>query len=378
MLSLLKISLILHLFSVSLFCSSPNSIKAVQISYLDSNNLNDFERELKRIKVRGYDTVIFRVFNNKNDRIYPFIKDKDIKNRVGVYFKTEYYPVVNNILPQIVNLSHKNNLKIIAWITTRNLDYGVSEDKKIVKYDFTSNKFKTTDGLTLFSYQNCIFLSKILKDLLKNRIDGVLLQDDLKIFIEEDFNKSAIKRFYAQTGISITEANVKKLLYNDAADKKSVKDSFMLRQWTDFKASQLNKFLKSLLKMVKSDRKIFMNINYESLYKPQLSTRWFSYNLQTIKDTGVDYFMVMLYQKQISKELRLVDSQANILVEQLILDSYKMIDKDKVVFKIQVFDWGSNKPLEEKSLNKLFTFFENNNIANIAIFPYKKNLTIFK
>ena len=373
----LIILIFLLIFSVNIFAN----IKAVQLSYIKCVNYEELNKEFEKIRKKGFNTVIFRVFNNKGDRIYPFIPVKRPKTKAGVYFKTNYAPVVYNILPTISNLCHKNKLKIIAWITTRYLDFGIKNKKrKVLKFDFDKNKIVPSKGLTFFDKNNIKYISNIFSDLLKNNIDGIMLQDDLKILIDEDFNKNAIKYFYNKTGIKLTNKNIKKVLFNNAKKRYLIRGSKNLEIWNNIKSEQIQYFIKKIVLSCKKKKNIdfFMNVNYETLYRPRLSKLWYSYNLETLKKTDINYFVAMLYQKQMKKELHLSEKDTYKLLYKIIKNSSNFADKNRIVYKFQVFDWYTNKNIKKNNLNKLFTFLSNHNIQNIALFPYRKNLTFFK
>ncbi len=369
--------LILFPFLINIYAN----IKAVQISYIECKNLYEFEKELEKIKSDGYNTVIFRVFNNKGDRIYPFIPEKYIKNKVGVYFKTNHYPVVYNLLPEVIKLCHKHNLKIVAWLTTRYLDFNcIDKRRKVFKFDFEKNKIVESKGLSFFNEKNIHLIINIYEDLIKNNIDGILLQDDLKILIDEDFNKNAIEYFYKKTGIKLSNRNIKSFLYKNAAKRYFVKKNKNLEIWNSLKANQINHLINSITTYCNNTKKVLflMDVTYEALSRPDLSKLWYSYNLQTLQKTSLDYYSVMLYQKQISKELNLNYKETINFIKKLIINYKKLSYKNKFIFKIQVFDWDSNKFIKKNNINKLFTFFAKNNIENTAIFPYKKGLNILK
>jgi len=371
--------LILLIISLILSTEIYASVKAVQISYLDCHTVESFNKELVKIKKAGFNTVIFRVFNNRGDRIYPFLHN--VKNKSGVYFKTKQAPIVYNLLPVVVKLCHKNKLKIVAWLTTRYLDFNRDKSlKKVVTYDFKSNKFQYSKGLTFFSNKNISYILKVFQDLLKYDIDGILLQDDVKILIDEDFNISALKTFYRQTGIKLTEKNVRKILYKNAKARDKICSSRYLTIWNNIKSRQISRFVKKLVdscKQKRKDIKIFMNVNYETVYRPRLSKLWYSYTLDTLANTGVDYFLVMLYQIQMIKELHLNKNPYDVIFG-IVKNSYRVPEYKKIIFKFQTYNWYDNKLISVNNLNKMFTFFNSHNIRNIAIFPYKKNLTLFK
>ncbi|MGZ3570231.1 MAG: tetratricopeptide repeat protein, partial [Thermodesulfobacteriota bacterium] len=87
----------------------------VQVSYLEGKHLEEVEKRVKELKNAGVNTIIFRVFQNKGDRVYKFVT---ARHEEGVYFKTENAPVVDDILGKVAQMVHRNGLEIFAWMTT--------------------------------------------------------------------------------------------------------------------------------------------------------------------------------------------------------------------------------------------------------------------
>ncbi|MDP2972583.1 MAG: outer membrane protein assembly factor BamD, partial [Deltaproteobacteria bacterium] len=92
-----------------------------QVAYLDGKNLSEVEKRVKELKNAGVDTLIFRVFQNKGDPKYKFVKSR---HEEGVYFKTEHALVIDDILEKIAEIAHRNGLDLFAWMTTRYATYG--------------------------------------------------------------------------------------------------------------------------------------------------------------------------------------------------------------------------------------------------------------
>ena len=373
----LGIFLIFLIFSINVY-SFNLPVRAVQISYIDAKNFNDLKRKLVQIKAHNFNTVIFRVFQNKDDRFYPFIPYR--KADAGVYFQTKYAPVVYDLLGILCYICHKLNLKIIAWMETRYCDFGLKFPKirLVYKFDFKTQKFVPSRGLSFFNEKNFYYILHLYYDLLKYPIDGILIQDDAKILIDEDFNYFARKKFFKKYGLKLTKSNVKKLLYGDANSRRNVKQTVVFEKWQKLKSDQLRRFLDFLSFYCKTKKniKILMNINYEALNRPDLSLKWYSYNLNTLKFLNIDYFSVMLYQEQIKKELGLNNKNLLPFIKN-ILDTSKNFNQSKFIFKIQTFNWFTHKMIPVYNIFKLLTFLKENNIKNIAVFPYNKKMFEF-
>lgn len=68
----------------------------------------DVNRLIQQLKEAGVNTVIFRVF----DYEYEPLSD------CGVYFQTDHAPVKRDVLQEVVEKAHKENIQVFAWMTT--------------------------------------------------------------------------------------------------------------------------------------------------------------------------------------------------------------------------------------------------------------------
>ena len=373
---LLQLALLMIFFSIlTNFLHANSEIKAVQISYIDAQNFKELENKFLEIKRKGFNTIIFRVFQNNGDRFYPFIKMKNSK--FGIYYKSKFAPCVNDCLKNVIKICKKLNLKIIAWMETRNCDFGLKGVlyRKIFKYNFKTKKFTPSKGLSFFVPENIFKIKKLFQDLAKYNIDGILIQDDVKILVDEDFNPFARKIFFKLTGKLINENYAQKKLFCNIKSKSEITSDFLNTDWQKFKIIKLKAFLEELITSIKKVKKIkiFANVNYETLDRSELSRLWYSYDLNSLFNTGVDVFSVMLYQEQMKNELSLKNGEILSFIKKILINSQKYKNL-KFLFKIQSYDWYSKKFLDSKSIFNLLTFLKNNNIKNVAIFPYNKKL----
>ncbi|MDP3016503.1 MAG: outer membrane protein assembly factor BamD, partial [Deltaproteobacteria bacterium] len=120
-----------------------------QISYLEGKNFVEVEKRIKELKDAGVDTLIFRVFQNKGDRMYKFVK---ARHEEGVFFKTEHALVIDDILGKIAEIVHRNGLEHFAWMTTRHATYGVEKQTSYRSriYNFETKKMEIGRGFNLF------------------------------------------------------------------------------------------------------------------------------------------------------------------------------------------------------------------------------------
>src|SRR3989337_3985328 len=89
-------------------------IMAVQVALFEGKNYEEVAGEMERFKAAGMDTIILRVFHNRNARFYPFVKSGKLNNASGVYFNTIPSPVIEDILGPVLDMAHKKGLREFA------------------------------------------------------------------------------------------------------------------------------------------------------------------------------------------------------------------------------------------------------------------------
>jgi len=120
-----------------------------QIFDFEVKNIEEVEKRVKALKNAGVNTLIIRVFQNRGDRIFKFVKPR---HEEGVYFKTEYAPVVDDVLGKFAEIGHRNGLDIFAWMTSRYANYGLEgkPEYQCQRYNFETKKLETARGFNLF------------------------------------------------------------------------------------------------------------------------------------------------------------------------------------------------------------------------------------
>src|SRR4030042_4930852 len=112
-----------------------------QLFSFDAKTFEEVEKKVKTLKQAGVDTLIIRPFQNKGDRRAGFVTPL---REAGVYFKTEYAPVVDDVLGRLAEIVHRNGLELFAWMTTRYADYGsdVFPEHRGKSYNFETKKME--------------------------------------------------------------------------------------------------------------------------------------------------------------------------------------------------------------------------------------------
>ncbi|MBE9503235.1 MAG: family 10 glycosylhydrolase [Proteobacteria bacterium] len=355
---------------------------AMQVLLFQSENLNELEERIWSLKKAGFNTLIVRVFQNKGDRHYRFARKG---SETGVYFKTDHAPVVDDILGQVAEISHRNGIDIFAWVTTRYADYGV-EDKpgwQAVSYDLKSKGFTKAKGLNLFNRDVKNHLLSLYRDLARYDIDGVLFQDDLVLRHNEGFSKDARQGFASYGGKMPDPEKFYKGIYEGSDGKyraSSYGDEFW--QWCKWKNASLlsvAREIKNEMKMINPDLKFAINFMYEAPLSPRNALAWLSQDLEAAVKADFDLYAVMAYHRQISKELQLEKEELDKVMGQIVENTLNTVgDADKTLIKLQIADWETGKIIPIQEIKRILEIIKKKGGSSIAFVPYRREFDYSK
>ncbi|HSB06329.1 MAG TPA: poly-beta-1,6-N-acetyl-D-glucosamine N-deacetylase PgaB [Thermodesulfobacteriota bacterium] len=345
-----------------------------QVFYLDGKNLDRVEKRIKALKESGVNTLIFRVFQNKGDRIYKFAT---ARSEEGVYFKTEQAPVVDDILGKVAEIAHRNGLDIFAWMTTRFASYGLDGHPELhcKSYNFETKKLEVARGVNLFRADVLKRLEGLFRDLGRYPIDGILFQDDLILKHNEDFSTEANKAFFKEFGYSPHPDLFYIEPYKSESGKYYVKaysDKFWV--WANWKNRWLMNVAKQLMTAAKESNpglKFGINLYYETVLNHSNSVAWFSQTLTEAQKKGFDYYAFMAYHRQTMNELNMEAMQAIDLMAEVAQKAVKSIENPfQVMMKVQVLDWKSYEVIPAKEVETLLDKILTHGEVSLVFVPY--------
>jgi hypothetical protein len=357
----------------------------VQVSYLEGKNLEEVEKRVKELKNAGVNTIIFRVFQNKGDRIYKFVT---AHHEEGVYFKTENAPVVDDILGKVAEMVHRNGLEIFAWMTTRYANYGLEGHPgyRCKRYNFDTKEMEEARGFNLFHPDVLKRLEGLFRDLGRYPIDGILFQDDLILKHDEDFSTEANKAFLKEFGYLPHPG----LFYIDPYKSESGKyyaraytDRFWT--WANWKNHWLMNVAKRLMEVARESNpnlQFAINLYFEAVLSDANGMGWFSQTLPGALKNNFDYYAVMAYHRQVMKERNIEVREAIGLMAEATQKAVKVVgDPSKVLMKVWTLDWKNNGAVgyelaSGKEIEEILTAILNHGEVSLAFVPYIDQLPI--
>ncbi|TKJ31709.1 hypothetical protein CEE39_06980 [bacterium (candidate division B38) B3_B38] len=345
---------------------------AAQIFFVEGSSPAEIEEYLKGIKRDGINTILLRVFQNRDDRPHPIAGNRRYP---GVYFQTDHAPVIADLLKMVVEMAHRYEIKVFAWMSTRHCDWQLSRNSswRDMRFNPRSRSLEYGELLDLFNPEAMDYLVHIYRDLARYPIDGILLQDDLISRNTEGYSPSARRLYFQNFGKKLQP----EAMYVLNGDSLSHTPDFW--QWVAWKSQYLLSFADTLRKAcreVNPALRFSLNIYYDTLYSPRNALAWLSQDLSSLFSSDFDYLFIMSYHRQMKRELSLSLSQTySLLTDMMERLSKSPSQGDKVVMKLQMRDWTTGEPIPFAELNDVLQIFLRNSKVGIAFVPYIKGST---
>ncbi len=351
--------------------SALEQIEAAQISYLPAATYEEAGREFRRMRRLGINTVILRVFQHPEDRVYPFV---DPKAPAGVYFATGEAPVVGDILPGLIPLAHAAGLRVFAWMTTLSTPLGGSPGLMGRRYDLAIGKVVPTDRLDPFNPEARRRLLALFRNLGRYKLDGILLQNDLVQHHTEGFSAAAIAAYRLQRGRNPDPEDFfhdRETALGGAVRVRRYSEGF--REWAKWKSAYLAHLaadLQTAARRQNPDLVMVPNLSYEVLSRPGAARAWFSEDLHLY--AGVfDYVAVTLYHRQIAGELGLSLQKAALRVGEMARGGVEQLsDPRALLAEVQTVDFGSLEALKPTEWRRIARDIRRAGPVSVAFFPY--------
>ncbi len=399
---------IITIITISLFYpavahSNNSRINAAQILWMGCKNYNEVEDSILKLKAAGVNTLIFRVFHNRYDRVYGFANPpsppfttspsppskggdsgevKGGKGGVGVYFNTSHAPVVDDILGKLTEIAHKNNLKIFAFMTTRGSDWLLENNPEFLEsvYDLQRGEIVNGDRLNIFNTIAIERLKGVYKDLAKYDIDGILFQDDLVMRHTEGYSNEAKNLFLRDTGLEANPLNMYNGIYRKNGRRFVSSYTPLFWEWAKWKSRKLSHLAFELMSAVREgnpDLKFAINLYYETVTSPKNALAWLSQDIDEMMKYEFDYYSVMAYHRQIKKELGFSDEKTYNMLNNMTDAVVNMVgEPEKILMKVQVMDWDTRTAIPDDEIERTADFIKSSRKVNISFVPVTEDTSL--
>ncbi len=354
-------------------CSTRRMLGA-QVSVFTAQDYQEVEGCLLGLKAAGVNTVIVRAFQHSSDRLHAFAKPQC---RAGVYFETHHAPVVDPVFRRIVSMGHRYGLRVFAWLETRNTPLYVSDPQasKARTYSFETGCLEPLPMWSIFDEAVEKRLIGLYEDVARTGIDGILIQDDLIMYHNEDFSAKAVALFEKETGRDLDPEDLYETVFQDAQGRWLVSDYsdtfWAWAQWKNKKLLSLAEKLIGAARSINPEIQVAMNFMYESVTDPKNALAWLSQSLAEADRLPIDYYAIMAYHRQMKKELEISQGATYHVISDMMAKLLgRLDDSHKILMKIQMCDWETHKEIPPGEAHEILKMINSQGPVSLAFMPY--------
>ena len=329
-------------------------IRGVQVDLdliVSKNSMEESNRNLglllDRLVRMGVNTVFLQGFS-----------DRDASGNVkSLYFANSVLPVDLDFLSHAVNRIRSREMKVFVWMPALAYELpetALNEELKVREWKgdrpgVTSSWYRR---LSPFDPRSLEATRKIFADLAARvQFDGILIQDDAYLAETEDFHPAAIEAFRRRHGVS--------------PDPQALKaDEALGAKWAAFKTEALDRHVDELVRTVRVYRPgaaVGRNL-YSSVVTNPEATRWFAQDLRRYLER-YDYTVVMAYAAMEGRKDRRAWYRG------LFQSAGGEKAADRLVFKVQAYDWKTGTWLGDAALKDDLTFLLALGVRHVAYYP---------
>lgn len=307
---------------------------------------------LNHLADANVNTVALQVFPNEGEK--------------KVYWKSDIAPSGDDALSAFIDLAHKKNIGIWAWMTTLDMPwiYETHPEWRVRAY---KDGAYTTETGEYKRISPCVnehreYIGKVYYELVsKYDIDGVLLQDDLYMERGEDFSDACKEAFKKEFGQELTP---------------EVLDSDLSGKFYEWRSEQLTAVVKGVRQSIRRANpraKLAVNVYPDSVVGKTDSNydeylQYIGQNYAAISDNA-DYAAVMAYHR--------TDNQPVEWVKEVARQALLQADPKKVIIKVQGIDWVSGKKLPDAEVKRALALAEEAGARNFGIYLWNFDISDF-
>ena len=329
-----------------------NTIRATYVNKVGSN----LEREIAKIKNNSYNTVIVRVYKNKDNKE---LSDNENNCISGFYFKSRYGCIEKDLLQKVINVTKKYKINVIAEIELGKLD-SLTYPTILKSYKYTNKKLIKSDKIDIFNGVNTAVMKSIIRDLSKYAIYGIIIKQNLIQQYNEGISHISNYAYMKGTGDILYENELKNIIatvsdiYSNGSNSETglkrkqhkinkLLDNDKYRRWIVFKSSYTNKLLYELGEIIhnsKSNTRMKLILSLDGHIYKNRNEGILVYNIYTEeldRNNNIDKILV-----NVSIPMNYKGREKPILND---FDKVKknVINKDKYIYNL-----GGQKPIDDK------------------------------
>jgi hypothetical protein len=266
----------------------------------------------------GLQKAILRVFS-------------DDERNGGLYFSSGLFPAVRPALDQWTREYSAAPIPLWAWMGARKFAW--LKDAGLIDREWRSGEARPIHKLDLFNPRAQELLVRLFAQLARQPIAGILIQDDLTLLGNEGFSNWGRASFTRHRGV---EAEPRRMLARGSAHNRS---------WEDLKAKRVSETLEKIVVACREANpaiEIGLNVHYEAPLTPERARSWYAFDASAASASGVGYFYLMAYHRQMKAEMKLGEGD-NRIYFRLMIEAALRLWGPRLVVKLQVRDWRTSE-----------------------------------
>jgi hypothetical protein len=285
--------------------------------------------EPARLRAAGLAKAILRLFS-------------DDEAGGGLYFRSGFFPVMRPVLDRWADSYAGGGVPLWGWLGARKFAW--LADRTLLDGEWRDGGVRSIPKLDLFNPQAQELIVRLFGELARQRVDGILIQDDLTLLQSEGFTAWGLAGFRQACAL---DADPRLMLARGTAQH---------RAWQELKVAKVRETLGRIVascKQANSAVEIGLNVHYEAPLTPGRARSWYAFDISAANASAVDRFYLMAYWRQIKAELKL-DEGENRLYFRRMLEAALALWGPRLVVKVQVRDWQSGAPIH---LDELLAYY---------------------
>ncbi len=118
--------------------------------------------------------------------------------------------------------------------------------------------------------------------------------------------------------------------------------------------------------------KFAINLMYEAVSNPVYALAWLSQDLEKANEAGFDYFAIMAYHRQMSKELGKSDDEIKKIISNMVVEANDIVgDENKLLFKVQTIDWETGDRISYREVRDVIEVIKSAGNVSLALVPHR-------
>jgi hypothetical protein len=256
------------------------------------------EREFFRLRQGDTDTVVLEVARQSVSR--------SGRREAGVYFKTDWAPVIQDSLATIVSSAHQAQIQVWAALSIRRMDWieprlGWSD----WRYDPASGELVLSDTVDLFHPAVWEYLLGLLMDLAATGIDGIFFMAEPSSGAVDGFSPFALRAYQRDMGQLIDPA----LLQLRPLPALNFAPEFW--RWIGWKQREQLKAVDGIVRALRHTYpklNVAVEVHPESITNPRAAIAWYAEDFLDFRHSQADYVAVSLLPTQAGAVKPLMES----------------------------------------------------------------------